>query len=129
MTALIDLTRRDTEQLIGALCTDSQTDPDLWFPDGKTGPVARFQIQAAKEVCELCPVQVACLEQARARGERHGVWGGHDFEVEDPKRCGTKAGHKRHIDRKEPTCQPCRDAKAVDDRRRRQEAKHRKVQP
>lgn len=34
-----------------------------------------------------------------------------------PAPCGTSRGYRAHLRRKEPTCQPCRDARAADDRR------------
>ena len=54
-------------------CRD--TDPDLFFPIGTTGPAIE-QIQAAKAVCRQCEVQGACLEFALATNQEAGVWGG-----------------------------------------------------
>ena len=31
---------------------------------------------AAKAVCRRCPVQIECLTDALAQGDRFGVWGG-----------------------------------------------------
>ena len=56
-----------------ALCRD--TDPDLFFPIGSTGP-ALDQIDAAKEVCAICPAREPCLEFALATNQESGVWGG-----------------------------------------------------
>ncbi|MEO6121130.1 MAG: WhiB family transcriptional regulator [Acidimicrobiales bacterium] len=56
-----------------ASCRD--TDPDLFFPVGTTGP-AIDQIESAKAVCRSCPAQVACLEFALATNQESGVWGG-----------------------------------------------------
>ena len=56
-----------------AACTD--TDPDLFFPIGSTGPAIE-QIEAAKAVCRACEVQGACLEFALATNQEAGVWGG-----------------------------------------------------
>jgi WhiB family redox-sensing transcriptional regulator len=56
-----------------AACRD--TDPDLFFPVGTTGP-AIDQIEAAKAVCCQCEVQPACLEFALATNQESGVWGG-----------------------------------------------------
>ena len=56
-----------------ASCRD--TDPDLFFPVGTTGP-ALEQIAAAKAVCNACPAQAACLEFALATNQESGVWGG-----------------------------------------------------
>jgi len=33
-------------------------------------------IEAAKQVCEHCPVRAACLTWALTNGVDHGVWGG-----------------------------------------------------
>jgi WhiB family redox-sensing transcriptional regulator len=56
-------------------CLDE--DPELFFPVGTTGP-AEQQIQDAKAVCALCPVQGECLEWALGAGSQadFGVWGG-----------------------------------------------------
>src|SRR4029450_4298468 len=42
-------------------CRD--TDPDLFFPVGTTGPAIE-QIENAKAVCRACDVQKVCLEDA-----------------------------------------------------------------
>ncbi len=52
-----------------------RTDPDLFFPVGTTG-VAVSQIEAAKVVCEACPVREPCLEYALRTNQDSGVWGG-----------------------------------------------------
>jgi WhiB family redox-sensing transcriptional regulator len=51
------------------------TDPDLFFPVGTTG-MALEQIDHAKQVCTLCPVQAPCLEFALSSNQDSGVWGG-----------------------------------------------------
>ncbi|CAN5861108.1 WhiB family transcriptional regulator [soil metagenome] len=56
-----------------AACRD--TDPDLFFPVGTTGP-AIDQIEAAKAVCRQCDAQAECLEFALATNQDSGVWGG-----------------------------------------------------
>ena len=56
-----------------AACRD--TSPELFFPIGTTG-VALDQIDAAKRVCESCPVTSECLEFALATNQEAGVWGG-----------------------------------------------------
>ena len=55
-----------------ASCRD--TDPDLFFPVGTTGP-ALEQIEAAKAVCRACPALEPCLEFALATNQESGVWG------------------------------------------------------
>jgi WhiB family transcriptional regulator, redox-sensing transcriptional regulator len=56
-----------------ASCRD--TDPDLFFPVGTTGPAIE-QIDNAKAVCHECLVQRECLEYALATNQDSGVWGG-----------------------------------------------------
>jgi len=56
-----------------AECRD--TDPDLFFPVGTTGP-ALEQIANAKAVCRTCDVQALCLEYAISTNQDSGVWGG-----------------------------------------------------
>lgn len=58
-------------ELDGAACTGE--DPELFFP--------RYPRDArrAKAVCARCPVRLACLSTARARGEEYGIWGGRNF--------------------------------------------------
>ena len=51
------------------------TDPDLFFPVGTTGP-ALDQIESAKAVCNRCEAQEACLEFALATNQESGIWGG-----------------------------------------------------
>lgn len=53
-----------------ALC--AQVEPDLFFADAKDG------VEAARAICERCPVTDECLAYALGNGERHGVWGGKD---------------------------------------------------
>jgi WhiB family redox-sensing transcriptional regulator len=55
-----------------AACRD--TDPDLFFPVGTTGP-ALDQIEAAKIVCRQCEARDECLEFALATNQESGVWG------------------------------------------------------
>jgi WhiB family transcriptional regulator, redox-sensing transcriptional regulator len=56
-----------------AACRD--TNPDLFFPVGTTGPAIE-QIEAAKAVCQQCDAQSACLEFALVTNQDSGVWGG-----------------------------------------------------
>ena len=56
-----------------AACVDE--DPELFFPDGNTGP-ALLQIEQAKAVCRGCEVAAACLRYAIDSGQDHGIWGG-----------------------------------------------------
>ena len=45
-------------------------DPELWFA---TSPGA---VERAKQLCQSCPVRRMCLDEAIARREPWGVWGG-----------------------------------------------------
>ena len=56
-----------------SLCRDSN--PELFFPVGATG-IALDQIEAAKEICDVCTVNHECLEFALATNQEAGVWGG-----------------------------------------------------
>lgn len=56
-----------------AACRD--TDPDLFFPVGTTGPVIE-QIENAKAVCKECAVKDECLEFALVTNQDSGIWGG-----------------------------------------------------
>ena len=56
-----------------ASCRD--TDPDLFFPVGTTGPAIE-QIETAKAVCEECESRQPCLEFALTTNQDSGIWGG-----------------------------------------------------
>ena len=56
-----------------ASCRD--TDPDLFFPVGTTGPAIE-QIDTAKAVCDTCASKAPCLEFAMMTNQDSGVWGG-----------------------------------------------------
>ncbi len=56
-----------------AACRD--TDPDLFFPVGQTGPAIEH-IENAKAVCQTCVVRVECLEYALMTNQDAGIWGG-----------------------------------------------------
>lgn len=56
-----------------AICRD--TDPDLFFPVGTTGPAIE-QIDSAKAVCNTCASKAPCLEFAMMTNQDSGVWGG-----------------------------------------------------
>lgn len=55
-----------------AACRD--TDPDLFFPVGTTGPAIE-QIEAAKRVCMECEAREPCLEFALSTNQDSGIWG------------------------------------------------------
>lgn len=56
-----------------ALCRD--TDPELFFPEGTSGPAER-QTAEAKAICRHCAVRADCLSWALDTGQDAGVWGG-----------------------------------------------------
>lgn len=56
-----------------AACRDS--DPNLFFPVGTTGP-AIDQIEEAKAVCRACIVREDCLQFSLHTNQEAGVWGG-----------------------------------------------------
>lgn len=56
-----------------ASCCD--TNPDLFFPVGTTGP-ALDQIAMAKAVCFECEARQPCLEFALLTNQDSGIWGG-----------------------------------------------------
>ena len=58
----------DSSYRARGLCT--QTDPETFFPE-KGGST-----REAKKICANCEVREDCLEDALARGEKYGVWGG-----------------------------------------------------
>ena len=75
-----------------AACRD--TDPDLFFPVGVTGPAVE-QIAAAKAVCSTCAVQARCLEFAIATNQEYGVWGGTSEEERRVLRRAWRARQRR----------------------------------
>jgi WhiB family redox-sensing transcriptional regulator len=50
-------------------------DPDLFFPISTSG-ASLTDIEAAKRVCQRCPVAAPCLRWALDFGEVAGIWGG-----------------------------------------------------
>lgn len=62
------MTVTDTTWMAAASCR--QLPPETFFPDDGGG------VEAAKRVCNRCPVRSQCLEFALAHHIAHGVWGG-----------------------------------------------------
>ncbi|HSS11264.1 MAG TPA: WhiB family transcriptional regulator [Acidimicrobiales bacterium] len=75
-----------------AACRD--TDPDLFFPIGTTGPAIE-QIDSAKAVCRQCEAQAACLEFAITTNQESGIWGGTSEEERRKLRKAWLAGRRR----------------------------------
>jgi WhiB family redox-sensing transcriptional regulator len=57
------------------LATCRSLDPDLFFPIGTSG-ASLTEIDAARRVCQGCPVLTPCLRWALDLGHVHGIWGG-----------------------------------------------------
>jgi WhiB family redox-sensing transcriptional regulator len=53
----------------------SGLDPDLFFPVSTSG-ACLIDIEAAKRVCQRCPVTTLCLRWALDLGHVSGIWGG-----------------------------------------------------
>ncbi len=73
MALTLPVTMENEDWRVDAACRD--TDPDLFFPVGTTGPAIE-QIASAKAVCGECDAQSECLEFALATNQDSGVWGG-----------------------------------------------------
>lgn len=65
---LLGLDLSDDQWERKSLC--AQTDPEAFFPE-KGGST-----RDAKRICQRCPVIGDCLNEALARDERFGIWGG-----------------------------------------------------
>ena len=89
---LLTLTLESDEWRRQAACRD--TDPDLFFPVGTTGP-AIVQIENAKAVCRQCDAQAECLEYAIATNQDSGIWGGTSEEERRKLRKAYLARHRR----------------------------------
>ncbi|MGW5130383.1 WhiB family transcriptional regulator [Streptomyces sp. NPDC004135] len=107
MTTLADLTARTP----GLPCRD---DPEPWF---STSAADR---QYAARQCHHCPLLLDCQLYALKADERHGVWGGVDFEARAAG-CGTERGYANHKRQQETACPLCQAAhdEAVEANRRR----------
>lgn len=68
-----------------------ETDP-FFHPDKERPSSRRQRDQAAKRVCADCPVKLKCRDDARARRETWGVWGG---ESEDERAAWLNGGTPR----------------------------------
>jgi len=51
-------------------------DPSLFFPDAGAEEAQREEIEAARALCQACPVQAACLQFALETRQQDGIWGG-----------------------------------------------------
>lgn len=87
---------------------------DLWTSDD---PAER---EAAKLICDRCPVAAACLRVALERGEKWGVWAGMDLgvvEMAEPATVRVSVYAPAHGSRSRYTsgcrCQPCTAANSA----------------
>lgn len=131
----------DTEWMARRACTEDDIDPEVFFVTGISID-AQNAIEYAKETCARCLVRTECEAYAVTNGIEYGIWGGKTEDerkaealkrklseiarkyphrpnapTPDP-RCGTYAGTKAHIKRREQFCRPCKDAKAEYERAR-----------
>jgi WhiB family redox-sensing transcriptional regulator len=119
--------RDGTSWVDQARCRD--VDPDALFVQGA-------EQNAAKRICDPCPVRLECLAEALQHRLEWGVWGGltererrlllgrnpqvRDWEVwlrdrearQGQRRrergvCGTADGYQRHLMARVPVCDPC----------------------
>lgn len=87
MTTQTDLTPASWVE--EALCAQTGTDDARWFPE-KGGSATEAHL-----ICGMCPARQACLDDALARNERHGIWG------------GTTPEQRRHMDKPPRLCDIC----------------------
>ena len=61
-----------------AQCSESNLDPDQWFPVSADAGKARQEAAAAIAICTTCPVRAQCLALSLRHWDigQHGVWGG-----------------------------------------------------
>jgi WhiB family redox-sensing transcriptional regulator len=69
------------------------SDPELFFPIGSTGASVIEDIEKAKAICRVCPVQPECLRFALNTRQEFGIWGG---TTEDERRAISKLMRARH---------------------------------
>ena len=99
--------------------------PDLFHPERGQ------RVLEARAVCAECPVVVQCGQHALDEQELIGIWGGmtgrerRDELNANPRaprpkfvKCGTVAGHDRHVANGEPVCSQCRWAQLSAERHR-----------
>jgi hypothetical protein len=79
------LTIRGLATLIHRASPACTGQPELFFgPDiFEDEPPAEYatRVDAARKVCAVCPVRLACLAYALKTRPENGVWGGHDADA------------------------------------------------
>ena len=83
----------------------AQTDPALFFPEGRGGAVAQ-QTKTAKQICNRCPVKLACLEWSLDTEQATGTWGGLSEDerkilLRQRRAAGRNSGYARCLDEQE----------------------------
>ena len=63
-----------------------QMDPDIFFPVESSNVELRAAVDAARAICDNCVIRDPCYENAVARGEKFGIWGGRLLEVKNQRR-------------------------------------------
>jgi WhiB family transcriptional regulator, redox-sensing transcriptional regulator len=78
-------------------------DPELFFPEGTSGPASRDSARA-KLICGTCPVRASCLDWALEHAAAFGIWGG--FTQDERRTIGAALAavrrrspgrHRRHL--------------------------------
>lgn len=105
----------DTTWMDHANCKGTNT--NVFFPERGD------QVEAAKQICEPCPVKTQCLAYALAIPGTSGIWGGTSGRERrqmkagqprhprrHPRQHGTQTGYKQHLKHGEPACPACRAA-------------------
>jgi WhiB family redox-sensing transcriptional regulator len=69
-----------------------ETDPELFFPLGTSGPWV-VQTEQAKDVCRRCPAKDLCLQWALETRQDSGVWGG--LSEDERRKIHRRAGYHR----------------------------------
>ena len=62
-----------------AACRGQDSD-NFFHPPGERNRGRRVRIQAAKTLCQTCPVIAQCLDHALQTREPYGIWGGRSEE-------------------------------------------------
>ena len=69
---------------------------DLFFhPHGEREPMRSEREEAAKAVCESCPVRPECAQHALEMREPYGVWGGMSESEREARLYGPRPVRKR----------------------------------
>lgn len=64
---------KDRGWMIKASCSDAPA--NIFFLENEPA-ATKAQVAKARALCDVCPVQVRCLEYALNNKEHYGIWGG-----------------------------------------------------